>query len=196
MRKNYLVAAALFLGAAVTGYAQNLHTQESQPVDVAVMFNAEHAQYSYGNNFWMYGGSGELAFRLKYNFSLVVNETGMTAQGNSGANSFSRTMTTAGPRYTLPLGHTRSRIFAEGLFGGVHGFNSVFPSTNGALQTANAFGMQLGGGYDLKINNTWSFRVVDVHYVRTDLPNGFSNRQQDLLLGTGIVWRPVDRSAK
>jgi hypothetical protein len=169
---------------------------KSQPVDVAVMFNAERAEYSYGNNFWLYGGSGEVAAHLKYNLSLVVNVTGVTSQGSSGRNSFSKVMTTAGPRYTLPLGHMRSRIFAEGLFGGVHGFNSVFPATNGLLQSANAFAMQLGGGYDLSLSHTWALRVIDVHYVRTDLPNGFTNKQQDLLLGAGIVWRPVDHSAR
>jgi hypothetical protein len=188
--KNYMLLTALCVVAAPVVHGQR--AGKSQPVDVAVMFNAERAQYSYGNNFWPYGGSGEVAAHLKYNVSLVVNVTGVTSPGSSDQNSFSKVMTTAGPRYTLPLGHTRSRIFAEGLFGGVHGFSGVFPTKNGPLQAATAFALQLGGGYDLSLSQTWALRVIDMHYVRTDLPNGFTNRQQDLLIGAGIVWRPVD----
>jgi hypothetical protein len=92
--------------------------------------------------------------------------------------------------------HVRTQVFAEDLFGGVHGFNSVFPSINGAPPSANAFAMQIGGGLDYSVSSTLSIRVIDAHYVRTDLPNGFTNRQSDLLLGAGIVWRPFDRSAK
>jgi outer membrane immunogenic protein len=193
---NNSVLVALFCFSARTFYGQTVNAHESQPVDVSVMFNAEHTQYTYGNNFWLYGASGESAFHVKYNIGLVVNATGTTSQGNNDGNSFSKVMTIAGPRYTLPLEHKRIRIFAEGLFGGVHAFNSVFPAINGPLPTANAFAMQLGGGCDLSLSRTWSIRLIDAHYVRTDLPNAFTDRQQDLLLGAGSVWRPIDRTAK
>ena len=58
------------------------------------------------------------------------------------------------------------------------------------------FKLQLGGGYGRSLQPCRAFRVLDVHYVRTDLPNGSTNRQNDLLLGAGIVWRPVDRTVK
>jgi len=193
---NKSVPFALFFFGAGTFYGQNATVRESQPVDAAVMFSAEHTRYTYGDNFWLYGASGELAFHVKYNIGGVINTTGTTSQGNDGGNSFSKVMTTAGPRYTLPLEHKRIRIFAEGLFGGVHAFNSVFSAINGPMSSADAFAMQLGGGCDLSLSRTWSVRLMDVHYVRTNLPNAFTDRQQDVLLGAGIVWRPIDRTAK
>ena len=199
--RNSLVALALCLSATAAVYGQSASPspRESQPMDFAVMFNAEHAQYSYGSGFWMFGGSAEVAIKLKYNFSLAINSTGTASSGVNGGVPFSKVMTTAGPRYTLPLGHSsagRSRIFVEGLFGGVHGFNSTFPATAGPLTSANSVAMQLGGGYEWSLKRAWAIRVLDVHYVRTDLPNGSTNRQNDLLLGAGIVWRPVDHTAK
>jgi outer membrane immunogenic protein len=190
--RKYILAAAFGVSAASVIDAQSVSTQ---PVDVAVLFNAEHTQYSYGSNFWLYGGSGEVAVRFHYNLGLVVNATGVSSSGSATSQSFSKIMTTAGPRYRLPLKHMRSQLFVEGLFGGVHGFDSVFPSANGPLPSANAFAMQLGGGYDLSLNRTWSLRVIDIHYLRTDLPNGATNQQHDLLIGAGIVWRPIDHSS-
>jgi outer membrane immunogenic protein len=193
---NNWVFVALFFFSAGAFYGQKAIVRESQPVDAAVMFNAERTQYTYGNNFWLYGASGELVFHVKYNIGGVINTTGTTSQGNDGGDSFSKVMTTAGPRYTLPLEHKHIRIFAEGLFGGVHAFNSVFPAINGSSSSANAFAAQLGGGCDLSLSRTLSFRLLDAHYVRTNLPNAFTDRQQDVLLGAGIVWRPIDHTAK
>jgi len=57
---NNSVLVALSFFSAGTFYGQSINVRESQPVDAAVMFNAEHTQYTYGNNFWLYGASGEL----------------------------------------------------------------------------------------------------------------------------------------
>jgi hypothetical protein len=205
MKKNDFVAFVLYVSAATFGCSQNVAAgqsagaHESQPVDAAVMFRMERVRYTSGSSFWAPGGSGELAFHLKYNFGLVANATGETSQGSGGGQSFSKVMVTGGPRYTLPLGHAmaaHSRLFVEGLFGGVHGFDSTFPGSPGPVASANALAMQFGGGWDWNIRRTWAIRVVDAHYVRTDLPNGFSNRQQDFQIGAGVVWRPVDSGAR
>jgi hypothetical protein len=190
------------LAAAFVLTAPLLHAQEaptvSRPVDVAVMYTAEHMQYSFGNNIWLQGGSGELAVALKDHFGIVANVTGEKFSGAIGFSSLSEVAFTSGPRYTHALGHgparlAQSRLFAEALFGGVHGFNGVFPYSNGASETSNAFAMQAGGGYDIDWKHGIAFRPFDVHFVRTDLPNGSSNRQHDVRVSAGIVWRPVDR---
>ena len=190
--KSIFAVVLCVLMAEGMAQAQKAAEAESHPVDVAVMFHAERSQYSYASSFWMYGGSGEIAANIKYNLGLAVNVTGDTRQGSSGENSLSKVMTTSGPRYTLPLPHRRSDLFLEALFGGVHGFDSIYPANGAALHSASAFAMQLGGGCNVRLNTTWAVRAIDVHYVRTDLPNGFSDRQQDLQIGAGIVWRPLN----
>jgi hypothetical protein len=193
--RNYIILAILASGSTLPLYGQSVASWKSQPVDVAFTFDAERTQYTTGADLWLYGGSGEVAFNLGHKLGLVVNATGSTTQGSNGNQSFSRIMTTAGPRFTVPLGQSHSRFFVEGLAGSAHGFNSVFPSSTNPVSSATSLAIQAGGGFDLGLGHTLSLRLIDAHYIRTTLPNGFKNLQQDLLLGAGIVWRPIDRSA-
>jgi hypothetical protein len=98
-----------------------------------------------------------------------------------------------GPRYTYSpawSAHSMGKmaIFGEGLFGGKHGFNTVFPSSRGALGAASSFAMQLGGGVDLRFARHLGVRAVEADYVRSTLPNGAANTQNDLRLAGGVVF--------
>lgn len=95
----------------------------------------------------------------------------------------------AGPRYTrsLPTLH-RTQLFAEGLFGGVHAFDSVFPGSTGVTSSAGGFSMQLGGGVNVPVAKRISIRALEVDYVHTNLPNNSADSQNDLRLAFGAVW--------
>jgi hypothetical protein len=152
------------------------------------MYSAERARLTTGENFWLQGGSGEIAFPIYRSLGVALNLTGDHSD-KLGADklSLSKVAFTAGPRYTLERHHYR--LFAESLFGGVHGFDAIFPAISGARKSANAFAMQAGGGVDLEWRKHLALRLVEASYVRTSLPNGSDNLQNNLKLAAGIVWR-------
>jgi hypothetical protein len=152
------------------------------------MYVAERSKLTFGDSFWMQGGSGELNFPAYKRISLAMNVTGArNGNLNSGNLGFSKVSFVAGPRYTMGL--HKSRIYAEGLVGGVHGFDSTFPASNAANFSANSLAVQVGGGYDIDWNNRISFRPIAASYVLTHLPNGASNSQNDFKVAAGIVFR-------
>jgi len=188
MMKRKLLSGVMMMTAAVA-LAQNTAVKKPSPIsEVSVMYSAERANTTAGDSFWLQGGSGELAFPLYRNLGAAMNVTGeRNGDLGAGRGSFSKLAFVAGPRYTVPV---RSfRVYGEALFGGVHGFDAAFPSTSGANPSANAFAMQAGGGLDMDWKKHIAIRLIEASYVRTDLPNGGDNIQNNLKLAAGIVLR-------
>jgi hypothetical protein len=99
-----------------------------------------------------------------------------------------------GPSYTFHPGH-RISLFGEALVGEAYGIHGVFAygsgatsnPANGVASTANALAVQTCGGLDLRLSRSLAIRALQVDYLRTGLPNGTSDVQNNLKLGTGIV---------
>jgi hypothetical protein len=150
-RRGVLLAGALMMttlaAAAQQQSAENkLHVDS---VDVAATFSLEHAQVAAAGtpDFWLKGGSADAAVTLYRGLGLAVNVTGAQAANIDKNVTLSEVAVMAGPRYmhSLPTPH-RTQLFAEGLFGGLHAFDSVFPGSTGATSSTGGFSMQLGGG--------------------------------------------------
>jgi hypothetical protein len=101
----------------------------------------------------------------------------------------------AGPRYTYvaraghaPAADRKVQLFGQGLFGGVHAFDAVFPSNSSVKSNALSFALQAGGGLNLMLTKSIGIRLVEAEFVRTTLPNGGSNVQNDLRLAAGTTW--------
>jgi len=161
-------------------------------LDLAAMYTTERSNYSYGSNIWLQGGAAEAALPVKWHLGAVANLTGEHTGGKNGGSPFSEVAFTVGPRYTWALVHaylhTQTRLFGEALFGGVHGFDAPFPTSAGPASSFNAFAMQIGAGFDVDLGRHFAVRPLDLHYVQTHLPNGGTNRQNDLRLGFGVVY--------
>jgi hypothetical protein len=83
-----------------------------------------------------------------------------------------------------------SRLYAESLFGAVHGFNSIFPSgTNGLANSADALSMFFGGGIDTTLHGGFGIRLIEAGFVHTNLPNNAADSQNDFRLGFGLSYR-------
>src|SRR5262249_45029141 len=82
-----------------------------------------------------------------------------------------------------------SNIFIEALFGIAHGFDSFFPASSGVESSANSFSFQVGGGINMSLTKHLGLRALEADYVRTALPNGADNTQNDLRLAFGITYR-------
>ena len=90
--------------------------------------------------------------------------------------------------------HKRSlAIFGQGLIGSAWGFDSYFPSSAGGTTDATSFALQVGGGVDLGLKRHIGIRLFQADWLRTQLPNGTTNVQNTLRLGTGIVFRIPQR---
>jgi hypothetical protein len=79
-------------------------------------------------------------------------------------------------------------IFSEGLVGGVHGFNTIFPSPGGVAGASSSLAFQVGGGLDWTLWKQIVIRLVEADYVQSTLPNGGDNTQHDLRLAAGISF--------
>jgi hypothetical protein len=87
--------------------------------------------------------------------------------------------------------HTKLQPFGQALFGGVHGFDSYFPTPVGRLPTTydTSFAMALGGGLDIAVSRHIWIRALQADYFYSELRNLQGNRQNEIRLGAGIVFR-------
>jgi hypothetical protein len=190
----------LLLGAVLS---MDLGTQAQQKtastyttdVDIAITYVAERAKLASVDCgcFWLNGGSGNAAMTLFHGLGVAANLTGEQASNIGTGINLDKVMFVVGPRYTyspkLPVGKRPGiAVFGEGLFGGMHGFNSTFPSSSGTTGAASSFATQFGGGLDLRFARHIGIRAVEVDYVRSALPNNAGNVQNDLRLAGGISF--------
>ncbi len=188
-----IVAAWSWLQGA--GWAQAL--DKNREADVAFTYAAIRASERNTTSFWFQGGAVELHARFYRGLGMAASVTGMH-EGSNGSLIAPLDLVTVvfGPRYTLGF-HRRASMFTEGLIGEAHGFHSVFPfgsgsvsnPTNGTTDSSTSFALQAGGGFDLRLTHHLSARVVQADYLRTQLPNGASNLQNNFRVSAGFIFR-------
>jgi hypothetical protein len=175
--------AALVLMAVVPSAmrAQSAFANFAGRTDASLLYNYVHA-----TGFALNGISASGAYHYHPNLSAVVDLGGVHVNGvgNSGE---SLTLLTylLGARYNI---HPRFRVdpFGQLLAGGVHAYGGVYPATGSSSGGADAFALTAGGGADFPLNRHIALRG-QLEYLFTTLPNGASNRQNDLRVGAGIV---------
>lgn len=158
-------------------------------LDVAVTYNAALSDASSGSSFWLQGGSAEVEGRFYRGLGAVAEISGMhTANINSSGVALDLVTAAFGPRYTWIV-KSRYDVFGQGMVGEAWGMNSVFPNTSGANTMANSLAVKAGGGLNIELAQHFALRAFEADYLRTQLPNGNANVQNNLLLGAGIVLR-------
>jgi opacity protein-like surface antigen len=130
------------------------------------------------------GGSGQLEYNAN-RWLGVAGDLGGFRATSSGSGSFAGAVFTylLGPRVNLRRG--KATLFAQTLFGGVWTTDGIAQSTG----PENNFAMTAGGGVDFKLSRHVSVRPVQAEYFMTKIPDGLNNRQNNLRLGTGMVFR-------
>jgi hypothetical protein len=142
--------------------------------------------------FNMTGGSSEVAIHAFRALSVVADLTGerATTIGSTAGDDLSLVVFTVGPRFSHRFSAGKFTPFVQGLVGVAHGFDGLFPGSNGSLfGAASALAVLAGGGLDLTINRHFAIRAIQADYLRTQLPNGQGNEQNLLRLGAGAVLR-------
>ncbi len=191
----WMIALVLSIAAtATTAPAQLAKPVKEQPrLDFALTFAADRTNATYSSNQWLIGGSAELGMRAWHGLGIAAKVTGLTTDsiGNQGV-PLNLVLATFGPRYRISRSTAAGRgisVYGEGLIGDANGFKSVFAGSAGTTDSANAFAVQTGGGFDLNLTSRMGLRVVEAHWIRTQFPNGTTNVQNHLQLGTGIILR-------
>lgn len=166
-----------------------------QELDFAMTYSAQRGNLTSGESFWAQGGGAELTATFYHGLGITANVTG-THAANINSSGVGLTLVTAtfGPTYTWAVpGHRNSlrqlRFFGESLIGIANGVDSVFPDTSGAQSDATGLALQTGGGADLNLSPHFAVRLFRADWLRTQLPNGTTNVQNNLQLDTGIVFR-------
>jgi hypothetical protein len=158
--------------------------------DVAITYDALQANIVPDNNFWMQGGSVQLHAQFWRGLGMVADIAGLhTGKVNGTGAGLSMVTTTFGPRYTWPFAHHRYAVFAQALAGEANGFDSVFPTANGAHNSADGLALKIGGGMNLHLSRHLAVRVFEADWLRTQLPNATSGVQNNLRMGAGLVFK-------
>lgn len=135
-----------------------------------------------GTGFNFNGGSGSIAFNPSHWWGLVA-DAGVYHNGDFGV---STTLTTylGGPKFAY---HGKGRItpYAQALFGAAH----VNESFIGITASENAFALAVGGGIDIRVTHHFAFRAAQAEYLMTKFTDGANNRQNNVRVSTGIVYR-------
>jgi outer membrane protein with beta-barrel domain len=210
MNFRYLVSLLAFLLVGIPTWAQ-----EWPKVEVGAGYSymrfAPSGPYTKGHS--LNGGGGSLVYNWNEYLGIQMelqgytsNTTGFTIPPNS---TFPRGLTgnVQGNLFTYLFGpqfKVRAhgiQPFAHLLFGGAHtnvygnAFKTLCQPIVGncvvtKAPTANAFAMEFGGGIDIPINRTISFRPVQIDYVLTRFSNPFTktNNQNNFHYSAGIVF--------
>ena len=193
-----LVSLCMMAGAAA--WAQQNHKPASQArvsADLAVTFAAERSQVVPGQaSFWFKGGGADAAVTFWKGLGVAASLTGDTASNLAPGVSANKLTYLGGPRYTYTAwkgnagaaDQRRLQIFAQGLFGAAHGFDGFYPASPAPTTSANSFAVQAGGGLNLYLTRSLGIRLIEADYVRTALPNGAANTQNDMRLAFGVTY--------
>ncbi|HST31546.1 MAG TPA: hypothetical protein VLK27_11995 [Chthoniobacterales bacterium] len=170
-----------------------LEPQPPQPSDLfeaSVGFNYIYLNDQYPETKNLYG----------FETSAFVNATSWLAAGGEfmadfGTHtvpSFFRSVDVESQRYVYVFGpritvwqNPQFRLFAEALAGGVHARAKFATSYFYKSQAADGLATVLGAGFDWRMSNHLSWRVVQADYLGTNLGNHW---QTDFRASTGIVY--------
>jgi hypothetical protein len=143
----------------------------------------------------MQGATAEVSVPLWKDLSAVVEAGGEhTDSVPHLGTSLSLVTVAGGGRFRL-ANHTSFQPYGQALFGGTHGFDSYFPAPLGSPPTSydTSFEIVAGGGVDVAISRHFWIRALQVDYFQTGIRNLEGNRQNNLRLTSGVLFRTSGR---
>ena len=176
MKLKVVVCLLAFLSfSAASAFAQDF-----SKIDIFAGYSyvRDNPSTSGVSGFNLHGGSASVAYNVNHWLGGVADFGGYHANNVLGSGADTTISTYLfGPRFSYRK-YERVTPFAQTLFGLAH--------TGG---DNNSFAASFGGGVDLKITRSISFRPAQVEYLLTRFPEITSNRetQNNLRVSTGIV---------
>jgi peptidoglycan-associated lipoprotein len=179
-----LIGLAVGLAALLPAAAA---AQDHTAFEAGVNYNYVRSNASPGQCgcFSLNGGAGWIALSFTHSLSAVAEVSGQHAgnpdNSGEGLNLVSYMF---GPRYRR--GKSRIQPFAQTLFGASHATGLIATGGSGSF---NAFAMTAGGGADVKLTRRLALRAFEADYFLTLFKNGVNDHQNNLRIGTGLVFR-------
>jgi outer membrane immunogenic protein len=201
MRLDMFLMSAVLMGMVAVASAQAVPAEagdlgptvsKSHPIALSVNYTAMIGNAPPGNCgcFLLNGGSSEELFHVWKNLAAVSQVTG-SRTGNIPQSRQGLSLLTymAGPRYFFLAAH-RWTVYGQFLAGGVHGFDSYFPTddtrSGGA---ANSLAFAPGGGLEIGVRKWLSVRALEAEFLFTRLPNNVNEQQHNMRISSGVVFR-------
>jgi peptidoglycan-associated lipoprotein len=192
LRSTTAITCLLLAVSAIHAAGQQTMQAASQPHPIEM-----GASYTYLRTnilpgcdcFSMNGGDLQITFGLRPGFQLV-GEAGVAHRGGLTPDGYAITQVdyTLGLRY-FPFTRARVQPFAETLFGGAYALGSLAPGNNSIGGSSNAVAFVAGGGVAFRLNKHLVLQPARIDYEFTNFHNGQANRQNDLRLSTGVLYR-------
>lgn len=155
--------------------------QDSPKVEVFGGYSYVHSSFA-GTGLNFNGGSGSIAFNVVPVFGLV-GDFGVYHNNTSGVSTNNFTYL-FGPKFAY-RGNERVTPYFHVLLGGVHAHSSFGTISD----SSNAFALAIGGGLDAKVAPHIAIRVAQIDYLLTKLPDDKDDRQNNVRVSAGIVFR-------
>jgi hypothetical protein len=201
MRIYYRIALVLIFAEALLA-AASLHPQAaSSGTGAALALPEIAADFSYINTnapvdgcgcFGVYGGSLSVAFPIARGPVAIVGDVTSGSSTSIAPNNYHLTLwvVTAGARYSPTLRWGRYHPFAQATVGFAHASQDLVEGSGASVPNASAtFAADLGGGIDLDLTRRFRLRLAQASYLLTTFDNGSNNRQNNLRLSAGLVFR-------
>jgi outer membrane immunogenic protein len=181
-----LVVSSAASGQAVPSQPFGLDRGQTPVMEVGLGYTYFHANAPPAacGCFSLNGGGGTFIVNAPHGLSLVADLSAAHANNVDGTTQNVTIFDYLfGPRYTYRSTH-RFSPYVEALAGGAKEVsNYVY------VQDANAFAASVGGGFSTTINRRLGWNIVEADYIYSRLPNAVNNRQSDLRVSSGIVFR-------
>jgi len=192
-----LVATAIFAVTLLPLLPQaHAQTFNQRPADFGMSYIQERAKFigaSSSNYFYLRGAKLDYAIDLWKGLGVSATGAGLAATNLRGDIDIQHIQFLVGPRYTYNLGHItdtawnrHGAIFVEGKVGYTIAPAGQYPSNGVELTSASSLTYEGGAGINLTVYHRFDLRLIEAGLVRTQLPNGGTNIQNTLWMGSGI----------
>ena len=181
-----LAGAFLPVTAALAQHTPDYRAARDKGGELSLLYSAQRSSQLNGSAFFSGGGGVQFSLGMVGPLGAMIDVNAET-NGNVGGTGVAITTVTTNfdPQLRIPLArHPSLRL--EGLAGEVHGVAGVFPWGTTLSGTALALSNQVGGAIDLRRGNL-SIQPMHAGWVRTQLPNGTTDVENELRLSAGIV---------
>jgi hypothetical protein len=193
--KRVLLAVA-FLLALLPRPKAHAQVFSTRPIDFGMTYIQERSKFV-GNNssdyFFLRGAKVDVTVDLFHGLGASITGAGLAATNLRGSIDIEHIQFLVGPRYTYNFGHITDTswnrhggVYIEGKVGYTLAPAGIYP-VNGVIEShASALTYEGAAGINFTLYHRFDLRLIEGGLERTALPNGGSNIQNTVWVGSGI----------
>ena len=171
-------------------WQSGLEPGQTAPVEVTIGYSFLQANAPAGlcGCFSMNQGAASFVYNAQHGIGYVADVSGGRANSISGSlQTISLITYLGGARYSWKLGSSRYTLYGQALLGGSTELSNYVFSQN-----VKGFALMPGGGVKIWLRPHFAWNV-EADWLHSDIANNANNRQNDLRMTTGIIFRFAGR---